>query len=454
VLHRDIKPENVMIGSFGEVYVLDWGLAVSVDDAPMSPGLDIPRASEAVQTAGTPSYMAPEMLGGDPPRLSKRTDVYLLGAVLYEILNGEVPHVGERMIQVLHSVARSETTFSVTEPAELVEICKRAMARDPNERIESAEAFRDAISDYLSHRASIALARETEKREDELRERLDRAGDANAGRDGEREEAIAALFAECRFGYHQALASWPGNDRAGEGKRRVLSLMVRHALDEDDARGASRLLRELDAPNEALSRDVERALAEERARRDELERLRGDRDPRVGQRTRVVVSTVLGTIWTVGPVLAEVTGGSYGHGAAALALPPLVLLTVLVIVAWWKRDLVRSTAINRQLTGATAITMIAEAALHSGGAIAGLSPPQTQCIALVLFGVMSAAMGLMAAAPLVIPAVGYLLAFFIAARFPELRAYAQSAANLLLTIVAFIAWSRAANRGSKADSGP
>ncbi len=85
ILHRDLKPENVMVGAFGEVYVLDWGIAVSMDDDPSG---RLPLASQATEIAGTPCYMAPEMLLGDPTALSPRTDVYLLGAIFYEIFAG------------------------------------------------------------------------------------------------------------------------------------------------------------------------------------------------------------------------------------------------------------------------------------------------------------------------------------------------------------------------------
>src|SRR5690606_8689637 len=92
VLHRDLKPGNVMIGNFGEVYLLDWGIAVALRDDGTG---RFPLASEATELAGTPSYMAPEMLGREAgPPLSERTDVYLAGAVLYELITGRPPHVG------------------------------------------------------------------------------------------------------------------------------------------------------------------------------------------------------------------------------------------------------------------------------------------------------------------------------------------------------------------------
>jgi len=90
VVHRDLKPSNVMIGEFGEVYLLDWGIAVSVRD---QPGGRLPVADTA-QLAGTPNYMAPEMLTPDGPGISVATDIYVAGAVLFEIIAGHPPHRG------------------------------------------------------------------------------------------------------------------------------------------------------------------------------------------------------------------------------------------------------------------------------------------------------------------------------------------------------------------------
>ena len=78
VVHRDLKPENVMLGDFGEVLLMDWGLAIV---------LDSPAAKKAGM-AGTPAYMPPEMAMGPVTRVGTPADIYLMGAILYEILTG------------------------------------------------------------------------------------------------------------------------------------------------------------------------------------------------------------------------------------------------------------------------------------------------------------------------------------------------------------------------------
>ena len=104
LIHRDLKPANVMLGRFGEVYLVDWGIAVSVGDDGEG---RFPKPEGGGEVVGTPAYMAPEMLAGRSEQLGPRTDVYLVGAVLYEILVGHAPHrqseLGGFVDSVMHS---------------------------------------------------------------------------------------------------------------------------------------------------------------------------------------------------------------------------------------------------------------------------------------------------------------------------------------------------------------
>ena len=140
VLHRDIKPANVMVGTQGEVYVVDWGISKSlaIEEAGGQDAKDTARG----RVLGTPMYMAPEQARGATDEIDARTDVYGLGAMLYELLTGEPPfgehrestpdELRERVVAGLEP--RPVEQVAKKEPPALLAICSRAMARDPDER--------------------------------------------------------------------------------------------------------------------------------------------------------------------------------------------------------------------------------------------------------------------------------------------------------------------------------
>jgi len=127
VIHRDIKPDNVMIGPFGEVYLLDWGIAVE---------LDAPGSSASI--AGTPSFMAPEMVEGTLADVTERTDVFLLGATLHVALTGRPRHEGASLMAILSAASASEpVAYGPEVPEELARLCNDATARSPDDRVAS-----------------------------------------------------------------------------------------------------------------------------------------------------------------------------------------------------------------------------------------------------------------------------------------------------------------------------
>jgi len=167
VIHRDIKPANVMVGDFGETVVLDWGIAKAKAkrDAHASELEETMRAlslgdegemqrTQYGQALGTPVYMPPEQAEGRLDDIDERSDVYALGAVLYELLAGAPPYTGKSVAAILHEVVTgkpkplSETAPEA--PPELAAICERAMRRDPAGRYASAKELAEDIRRFQS----------------------------------------------------------------------------------------------------------------------------------------------------------------------------------------------------------------------------------------------------------------------------------------------------------------
>jgi PAS domain S-box-containing protein len=179
VVHRDLKGDNVMLGDFGEVIVLDWGLAKLVDqpDREVTDVVDDPveEARDAGLTVqgeivGTPAYMAPEQAQGRLEQIDQRTDVYGLGAMLYEILTGRPPFVGSTTVEVLRQAIRGNPRppreLWPEVPPALEEACLKALATDPNQRYARAEELAQAVErwqDTQRRRAEHALRLQTEE---------------------------------------------------------------------------------------------------------------------------------------------------------------------------------------------------------------------------------------------------------------------------------------------------
>jgi serine/threonine-protein kinase len=258
VVHRDIKPDNVMVGAFGEVYVMDWGIAVPI----RGPLRDVLAALPAPRCAGTPAYVAPEMISGDPLQVDERSDVYLLGASLFHCAIGHPPHTGNTVLEALLAAHRG--SFAIPESIEsgLRDVIERALARDPAERFQTAEELRKALHDVLEHRSSSQLTDSASAEHDELRALL------GADAPGEREtwKRVYKLFAACRYGYRAALDLWPQNQRALDGLAHATEDMIRAELAGGDPRAARKLLDELEQDVPELRDEVDAALvaAEER----------------------------------------------------------------------------------------------------------------------------------------------------------------------------------------------
>lgn len=173
VIHRDLKPENVALDNFGQVIVLDWGLAKVRDD--IESGVGISGEQLATESAinktmngeviGTPLYMAPEQASGRLDDVDHRTDVFGLGAILFSMLTGYAPHqnssVGEDgqipVAELLRRISSEPTSAPADEnshvPRDLSDICMKAMQFRPFNRFQSATDMSDAVQHWMAGRS-------------------------------------------------------------------------------------------------------------------------------------------------------------------------------------------------------------------------------------------------------------------------------------------------------------
>jgi serine/threonine-protein kinase len=331
VVHRDLKPDNIMIGRFGQVYVLDWGIAVSI--RPDDPRF--PNASDQRRIVGTPRYMAPEMVTGDGRLVGAHTDVYLLGALLYRILEGRPPHRGFSVREILSGIPSFEPTFDASVPVSLAALVRDAMHVDPTQRVESAEVFRRRLQAFQEHRSSSRLAAQA----------IDRLTDLEALLATESPDRVRVydLFGAIRFGCREALDAWPDNPVAQEGLERAVLRLADWELEQGDDRSAEVLLGVLeDVPDGMLSR-LETVREARLTNLERLERLRARRDARVGQRSRLYIVGGLTALWTITPFLSR---NATGPGASALAA---LWLTLVVAAVWSQKRVWSATVLNRRV---------------------------------------------------------------------------------------------------------
>ena len=215
IVHRDLKPDNIMLGDFGEVYVLDWGVAKVIgndDDGEFTVVGSHSSQSGEFETAvgtsiGTPGYMAPEQVRGRKD-IDGRADIYTLGCLLFEILSGEAlhPRGAEGLASSLAGIdARpSQRAPGRPIPPELDAICVAATMVDPNQRIPTARELGARVQRYLDGDRDLAL------RKSLARDHLQRATTAFAIGDLEEQRRVAMREAA------SAIALDPALDGAAE----------------------------------------------------------------------------------------------------------------------------------------------------------------------------------------------------------------------------------------------
>jgi serine/threonine protein kinase len=237
IIHRDLKPANVMLGRFGEVILLDWGMAVSLE-----PCDEIISLKETNGFGGTLPYMAPEMACAEIEHVGKHSDIYLLGAILYEILTGQPPHAGKTTPEMWksalnNSIAPPEDGKSVD--LDLLDIALKAMAHEPGDRFPDAVAFKDALKEWETH----LTGRKMLQRAHEILVEADKTHDYK-------------LYSQALGFYNEADQSWPENPDVAKGRDAVLLAYIFLAQNQGDYDLALSLLDGKKEENNVLIKEI------------------------------------------------------------------------------------------------------------------------------------------------------------------------------------------------------
>jgi hypothetical protein len=373
VVHRDMKPGNVMVGAFGEVYLIDWGIAISAG------GVSRTESGSPI-LVGTPAYMAPEMARGGP--FDAQTDVYLLGATLHEIVTGRVRHLGGDLHQVvLRALRSSPIRYPDQVPTELADLANRATSVDPSGRPPGALAFRQALVDHLRHRGSLRLSGGADRNLAAL--------EADPATGGDR------AIEECRFGYREALREWPENPDALGGLERCTLATASLEIGRRNPAAARAAVAELSTvPAEltaALIR-LESELADEEAERDRLRDLARDEDPAIGARGRgVMLAAVLLGVVVISLYSIQLSGGPAGVGRAHLIGFPAALACVAVALLVALRRRVAVNAFNRRLAAWFLVLVLTIVGNRVVGQSLGVAAASQYALDGVLIGTVAAA---------------------------------------------------------------
>jgi len=191
IVHQDIKPHNIMVGKYGEVFLMDWGIAKYVGDVEQEPDsvakeflkdiLSFSKEKKSFHIKGSPAYMSPEQVSGDPQQIDKASDIFLLGATLYHIFTLVPPYQGDDIQGILLKAKNAELIPPETRnpaaqvPSEMSGIIMKAMASYKHDRYNSVEDMVKDIDDFIAGKWSpqetkFFAAGETIMREGEIGE--------------------------------------------------------------------------------------------------------------------------------------------------------------------------------------------------------------------------------------------------------------------------------------------
>lgn len=286
IVHLDLKTDNVMLGHFGEVYVVDWGISASfapLTDSPES--LALPHTLDLTHPRGTPGFMAPEVAAAAGDLIGPHTDIYLLGGILHYILTGKTRHHGKDIYSVLNMAYLSPPfSYDTSIPPILAEICNKAMARQPEERYTSAEALRQAIARFRQQREGVVMLQRARQTLTDL------VKHSKVSADKVMTSYIYQKYGEINFALERARQLGIPHTEGVQGA--ALRAVFDVELDKGNATAARELLGQAsqwssqDAHRVSMLEELESKLAEREAWMKHMEVEQGEHDASISQRTR------------------------------------------------------------------------------------------------------------------------------------------------------------------------
>ena len=452
IIHCDLKPDNVMLGAYGEVYLLDWGIAVSLEDDGTN---RLPLAKDIDDIAGTPAYIAPEMTAGEGHRIREWSDIYLLGAVLHHIITGEPRHDGANIMAILLKAFQSAPVeYGSDIPRELAEICNRATHVIPEKRFETVADFRSAITAFLQHRDSRRLANEANTRLELLSMEVRDVIQPQAPVTEKQAARIHRHFTECRFGFEQALSIWEGNDLARTHSQNAIEVMIEFEFHQRDDTAIAVLLEEVPGFDERFGErlsTLRSELAEEAREIQKNKEISRAVDLDLASRSRSIMCILLGflfggvpfiTHWLIAQGWATLTFQDYFTQFA------IILVGSGLVVFFMRRRLLEN-AVNARIITCIFVILGGCLIMRLLGYSLGLTP--AGCIALEN-GLLGFALFMMAVTVdrrLWTAGIAFLVGAFGGSQYPDYILFFDGGSNAAaLWLIAF-AWRKPQNAGEK-----
>ncbi len=359
---------------------------------------------------------------GRSDQLSQSTDIFLLGAILYEIVMGEPPHKrGSMEASLLSAYDCEPLVFSKEVPRELAEICKKATQRDPAQRYADVEEFRHALSYFLQHRHSLVLCDEAQIGLALLQEIV-----ALPSEEQPDEMRVHGLFLEAQFGFQQALRAWENNLQAQSGLAEVRETMARYEIGRENEQAASVLMAQLETPSVSLRAELLRLRQkrqEKAARWEHLERFAQDHDLQIGQRVRSFLVLLLTAIYSPFLFLFSESGGRllgyngplFVFGTQAFVIFGLLFFSWTGVATLASRKVMLQNRANRSIITSLWGLGITLAALPWGCAFLEIPPLKGFAITSLLYALTIGGYAGNLDRRLVWPALLFLLNFFCSA---------------------------------------